>query len=85
MPKAWRDPRVPADVDCVLRPLLERRAAETPLEKCTLSVVSSDVTLMPKKPSSNKRTHGSPRWTGMARSRIDHGAAATARKPSRPT
>ena len=30
MAKAWRDPRVPADVDCVLRPLLERRAAETP-------------------------------------------------------
>src|SRR5678815_2722975 len=26
----WHDPRVPADVDCVLRPLLERRAAETP-------------------------------------------------------
>ena len=23
----WHDPRVPADVDCVLRPLLERRAA----------------------------------------------------------
>ena len=30
MAKAWHDPRVPADVDCVLRPLLERRAAETP-------------------------------------------------------
>ena len=30
MAKAWRDPRVPAAVDCVLRPLLERRAAETP-------------------------------------------------------
>ena len=30
MAKAWHDPRVPADDDCVLRPLLERRAAETP-------------------------------------------------------
>ena len=30
MAKAWHDPRVPAAVDCVLRPLLERRAAETP-------------------------------------------------------
>ena len=30
MAKAWHDPRVPPDVDCVLRPLLERRAAETP-------------------------------------------------------
>jgi len=30
MAKAWHDPRVPAEVDCVVRPLLERRAAETP-------------------------------------------------------
>ncbi|MCW5748713.1 MAG: AMP-binding protein [Alphaproteobacteria bacterium] len=30
MPKTWTDPRVPAPEDCVLRPLLERRAAETP-------------------------------------------------------
>ena len=30
MTDAWRDPRVPADDACVLRPLLERRAAETP-------------------------------------------------------
>jgi crotonobetaine/carnitine-CoA ligase len=30
MPKTWHDPRVPAPEDCVLRPLLERRAAETP-------------------------------------------------------
>jgi acyl-CoA synthetase (AMP-forming)/AMP-acid ligase II len=26
----WRDPRVPASEECVLRPLLERRAADTP-------------------------------------------------------
>ena len=30
MTEAWRDVRVPADDACVLRPLLERRAAETP-------------------------------------------------------
>ncbi|TXL71834.1 ATP-dependent acyl-CoA ligase [Vineibacter terrae] len=30
MPTAWHDPRVPAPEDCVLRPLLERRAAATP-------------------------------------------------------
>jgi carnitine-CoA ligase len=30
MPRTWTDPRIPAPEDCVLRPLLERRAAETP-------------------------------------------------------
>jgi carnitine-CoA ligase len=30
MARIWYDPRVPAPEDCVLRPLLERRAAETP-------------------------------------------------------
>jgi crotonobetaine/carnitine-CoA ligase len=30
MPKTWFDSRVPAPEDCVLRPLLERRARETP-------------------------------------------------------
>jgi carnitine-CoA ligase len=30
MMRTWYDPRVPAPEDCVLRPLLERRAAETP-------------------------------------------------------
>ncbi|HJQ55667.1 MAG TPA: AMP-binding protein, partial [Vineibacter sp.] len=30
MPKTWHDPRVPAPEACVLRPLLERRAADTP-------------------------------------------------------
>ncbi len=30
MPATWHDPRVPPPEDCVLRPLLERRAAETP-------------------------------------------------------
>jgi carnitine-CoA ligase len=30
MARAWSDPRVPAAEDCVLRPLLERRAAEMP-------------------------------------------------------
>src|SRR5262249_47273430 len=39
----------------------EAMAADTPLERFTLSVVSSDVTLMPKKPSNNRRTHGNPR------------------------
>ncbi len=32
MPRTWSDPRVPAPEDCVLRPLLERRAAEAPLK-----------------------------------------------------
>jgi carnitine-CoA ligase len=30
MARTWYDPRVPAPEDCVLRPLLERRAAENP-------------------------------------------------------
>jgi crotonobetaine/carnitine-CoA ligase len=30
MARTWYDPRVPAPEDCVLRPLLERRSAETP-------------------------------------------------------
>lgn len=30
MPRTWSDARVPAPEDCVLRPLIERRAAETP-------------------------------------------------------
>jgi crotonobetaine/carnitine-CoA ligase len=30
MAQTWHDPRVPASEECVLRPLLERRAAETP-------------------------------------------------------
>ncbi|TWS96178.1 AMP-binding protein [Reyranella sp. CPCC 100927] len=30
MPATWHDPRVPPPEDCVLRPLLERRTAETP-------------------------------------------------------
>ncbi len=30
MPRTWTDPRVPAPEDCVLRPLLERHAAQTP-------------------------------------------------------
>ena len=30
MPKPWYDPRVPAAEECVLRPLLERRAGATP-------------------------------------------------------
>ena len=30
MARTWYDPRVPAPEDSVLRPLLERRAAETP-------------------------------------------------------
>ena len=33
MAKAWHDPRVPADVDCVLRPLLERRAPQVSIGK----------------------------------------------------
>ncbi len=30
MTNPWRDPRVPSSEECVLRPLLERRAADTP-------------------------------------------------------
>ncbi|MGE3648232.1 MAG: hypothetical protein AB7G10_07845 [Reyranellaceae bacterium] len=30
MTGGWHDPRVPAAADCVLRHVLERRAAETP-------------------------------------------------------
>ena len=30
MTNPWRDPRVPASQVCVLRPLLEQRAADTP-------------------------------------------------------
>ena len=30
MTRRWHDPRIPAPEDCVLRPLLERRARETP-------------------------------------------------------
>ena len=30
MSRPWFDPRVPPPEDCVLRPLLDRRAGETP-------------------------------------------------------
>ena len=78
MAKAWHDPRVPADVDCVLRPLLERRAAETP-DKVSPSSRTEAPGPIARRARSRSERRSDLRRLGVAAGR--HGPVLAAQRP----